>query len=340
MDHLYAYLKGRSDGAITRAKVEADASELQRACIAGALRAGSRGCRWRGRRAAAGDAPASARRCASARIRTTCRSPTPRAKASRTGSPSCSARRSACRSTYYSFPQRLAFIRNTLRYKLPGRGLSLRHRDGRAGRLRPGVGRPSPTTARPTRWCSRKGKGLDQVRTARRLSGARPRPSWPSCASASTTARPASEWLGKHGLVDSGVPYQIMNADPDQYPGEIIEKDLAGGKLDAAIVWGPIAGYFAKRVQDARAVGRAAEVRAGGQFDYQMAMGVRYGEREWKQQVEGADRIAAGRDPGHPAGVRRAAARECGRKLQALTAQCPIACAVPHWPVPSPGRAP
>ena len=25
----------------------------------------------------------------------------------------------------------------------------------------------------------------------------------------------------------------------------------------------------------------------GDKFDYQMAMGVRYGEREWKQQIEG-----------------------------------------------------
>ena len=41
----------------------------------------------------------------------------------------------------------------------------------------------------------------------------------------------------------------MMNADPQQYPGEIIEKDLAAGKIDVAIVWGPIAGYFAQRVK-------------------------------------------------------------------------------------------
>ena len=64
---------------------------------------------------------------------------------------------------------------------------------------------------------------------------------------------PASAWLDKHKLVEQGVPYQILNADPEQYPGEIIERDLAAGKLDAAIVWGPIAGYFAKRVKTHRA---------------------------------------------------------------------------------------
>ncbi len=97
---------------------------------------------------------------------------------------------------------------------------------------------------------------------------------------------PASDWLVKHGLVDSGVPYQIMNADPQQYPGEIIEKDLAAGKIDAAIVWGPIAGYFAQRVKSPALTVVPMRSEPGVRFDYQMAMGVRYGEREWKQQVE------------------------------------------------------
>jgi ABC-type amino acid transport substrate-binding protein len=98
---------------------------------------------------------------------------------------------------------------------------------------------------------------------------------------------PASDWLAKHGLVDSGVPYPMMNADPKQYPGEIIERDLAAGKIDAAIVWGPIAGYFAKRVKSPTLTVVPLRSEPGVRFDYEMAMGVRYGEREWKQQVEG-----------------------------------------------------
>jgi len=53
----------------------------------------------------------------------------------RTALPSCVGKALGLPVTYYSFPQRLAFIRNTLRYKLPGRRLPLRHRDGRARRL-------------------------------------------------------------------------------------------------------------------------------------------------------------------------------------------------------------
>ena len=78
----------------------------------------------------------------------------------------------------------------------------------------------------------------------------------------------------------------MMNADPQQYPGEIIEKDLAAGKIDVAIVWGPIAGYFAKRVKSPALTVVPMKSEPGVRFDYLMAMGVRYGEREWKQQVE------------------------------------------------------
>ena len=78
-----------------------------------------------------------------------------------------------------------------------------------------------------------------------------------------------------------------MNADPQQYPGEIIEKDLAAGKIDAAIVWGPIAGYFAKRIKSPALQVVPLKSEPGIKFDFQMAMGVRYGEREWKQQIEG-----------------------------------------------------
>ena len=68
---------------------------------------------------------------------------------------------------------------------------------------------------------------------------------------------------------------------------EIIEKDLAKGKIDAAIVWGPIAGYFAKRIKSPELVVVPLKSEPGVKFDYQMAMGVRYGEREWKQQIDG-----------------------------------------------------
>ena len=186
--------------------------------------------------------------------------------------------------TYYSFPQRLAFIRNTLRYKLPGQDYPCDIVMGVP------VGYDQVSVTKPYYRSTYalvfpQAKGMDQVRTAEdflRLD----RTQLAKLRIGIYDRSPASEWLNKHGLVDSGRPYPIMNADPEQYPGEIIEKDLAGGKLDAAIVWGPIAGYFAKRVDAPRLLVVPLSSEPGVRFDFQMAMGVRYGEREWKQQVE------------------------------------------------------
>jgi len=186
--------------------------------------------------------------------------------------------------TYYSFPQRLAFIRNTLRYKLPGQDYPCDIVMGVP------VGYDQVSVTKPYYRSTYalvypQGKGMDQVRSAADFL-ALDRAQLSKLRIGIYDRSPASDWLAKHGLEDRGVPYRIMNADPSQYPGEIIEKDLAAGKIDAAIVWGPIAGYFAKRVDTPKLSVVPLPSEPGVRFDYQMAMGVRYGEREWKQQVE------------------------------------------------------
>jgi len=186
--------------------------------------------------------------------------------------------------TYYSFPNRLAFIRNTLRYKLPGDDYPCDIVMGvPVGFDQVSVTKPYYRSTYALVFA--RGKGLDDVNSADDVLRLDPK-RLATLRIGVYDRSPASEWLNKHGLVERGVPYQIMNADPDQYPGEIIEKDLAAGKLDAAIVWGPIAGYFAQRVKSPQLVVVPLKSEPGVRFDYQMAMGVRYGEREWKQQVE------------------------------------------------------
>jgi mxaJ protein len=187
--------------------------------------------------------------------------------------------------TYYSFPQRLAFIRNTLRFKLPGEDYPCDIVIGvPAGYDQVSVTKPYYRSTYALVFA--KGKGLDDVKSADdflKLDAAKLK----ALRIGIYDRSPASEWLSKHQLIDQGVPYQIMNADPQQYPGEIIERDLAAGKLDVAIVWGPIAGYFAQRVKTPVLMVVPLKSEPGVKFDFQMAMGVRYGEREWKQQIEG-----------------------------------------------------
>lgn len=205
---------------------------------------------------------------------------------------------------YYSFPQRLAFVRNTLRYKLPGEDFRCDIIMGvPAGFDQVSVTKPYYRSTYALVYA--KGKGLDGVQTPEdflKVDRAR----LGKLRIGIYDRSPASEWLNKHQLVEQGVPYAMMSADPNQYPGEIIERDLASGKLDAAIVWGPIAGYFAKKVQQPQLVVVPMRSEPGVKFDFQMAMGVRYGEREWKQQIEGliekrqADITAILRDFGVP----------------------------------------
>jgi quinoprotein dehydrogenase-associated probable ABC transporter substrate-binding protein len=186
---------------------------------------------------------------------------------------------------YYSFPQRMAFVRNTLRYKLPGEDFRCDVIMGvPAGFDQVSVTKPYYRSTYALVFPE--GKGLDAVRSGEDFLKL-DRAQLGKLRIGIYDRSPASAWLGKHGLVERGVPYPMLSADPAQYPGEIIEKDLAAGRIDAAIVWGPIAGFYAKRVKTP--VLRVVPLKSepGVQFDYQMAMGVRYGEREWKQKIEG-----------------------------------------------------
>lgn len=187
--------------------------------------------------------------------------------------------------TYYSFPQRMAFIRNTLRYKLPGQDYPCDIVMGVPVGFDQGVSVTKPYYRSTYALVIPRGKGMDNVASADDFLKLPPQ-KLKSLKIGIYDRSPASDWLKKHDLVDQGVPYKMMSADPAQYPGQIIENDLAAGTIDAAVVWGPIAGYFAQRVKQPALTVLPLKSEDGVQFDYAMAMGVRYGEREWKQQIE------------------------------------------------------
>jgi mxaJ protein len=100
------------------------------------------------------------------------------------------------------------------------------------------------------------------------------------------TPTPGAKWLARHGMNEQLVPFLAMSGDPEAYPGEIIEKELAEGRLDAAIVWGPIAGFYAKRSESAELVVVLMQSEPGIQFDFSISAGVRYGDGERKQLLE------------------------------------------------------
>lgn len=184
----------------------------------------------------------------------------------------------------YAFPQRLAFIRNTLRFKLPGEDYPCDIVMG----VPAGYEQVLPTKPyyRSTYVLVIPADGdLAEVDSEDAFL-ALPKERLAAMKIGVFDRSPGSRWLARHDLVESGVPYKIMNANPDDYPGEIVERDLASGAIDAAVVWGPIGGYFAKRVKDKALRVIPLQSEPGVKFDYAMAMGVRFGEKEWKAQIE------------------------------------------------------
>jgi len=184
----------------------------------------------------------------------------------------------------YSFPQRMNFVRNTLRYRLPEQDF----RCDIVMSVPAGYDQTSTTIPyyRSTYMLVYpRGKGLDSIKTGTDLFALSPQ-ARAKLVIGVYDRSPGSIWLAKHGLEDQAKPYPMMSPDPEMYPGEIIERDLAQGKIDAAIVWGPIAGYYAKRVRTVELVLVPLKSEPGVKFDYEIAMGVRYGEPEWKRTVE------------------------------------------------------
>ena len=97
---------------------------------------------------------------------------------------------------------------------------------------------------------------------------------------------PSIDWLIEFGLIENTEFYQVMTGDPDYYPGKIIEQELIPGNLDVVLIWGPIAGYFASVNPDASLRIIPLKSQPGIHFDFAMAMGVRRGEPEWKARIE------------------------------------------------------
>ncbi|CAH0317859.1 hypothetical protein SRABI118_05107 [Massilia sp. Bi118] len=183
------------------------------------------------------------------------------------------------------FPQRIGFIRNTLRAKVDN---SDRYKCDLV------IGVPAgfelAATTRPYYHSTYalvyvRGKGLDGVRSLDDLMALKPEQRGKLRLGAFSSS-PVTEWLVQNKLMDQVDWYQNQTGDAEQYPGQIIERDLASGKLDAAFVWGPIAGYFARNTRSAPIVAVPLVSRPGMKLDYEIAMAVRHGDKEFRQRID------------------------------------------------------
>lgn len=207
---------------------------------------------------------------------------------------------------YYSTPQRLGFVRNSLKFKLPG-----------DAHYRCDVVIAAPVNSDQmavTKPYFRSGEMLVFSPTGR-LAGLQ--------SAAGVAALPedvrrslkiavydrdasASQWLVTNGLEDQAVPLRLMEARPDFHGGEIVERVIKGD-VDAALVWGPFAGYYARKVaHQPLTLLPLPAIDDQHPTVFAMGMGLRYGEPKWKATLQRlidenrGDLVAILRDYGIP----------------------------------------
>jgi hypothetical protein len=100
-----------------------------------------------------------------------------------------------------------------------------------------------------------------------------------------TERSPGALWLAKHGMYEQIVPYVAQPGDPAVAPGQSEREDLFARRIDAAILWGPIAGYLAKHSSDTEVAVIPMRPEPGVRFHFPISVAVRFGEGAWKRQL-------------------------------------------------------
>jgi ABC-type amino acid transport substrate-binding protein len=78
-------------------------------------------------------------------------------------------------------------------------------------------------------------------------------------------------------------PYPlVVDTRVDSSPAAMMH-DLATGTIDVGILWGPMAGYYARQASPPVTVVPLVKETAGPRLAYRIAMGVRYADQEWKR---------------------------------------------------------
>jgi len=186
---------------------------------------------------------------------------------------------------YTWFPQRIGFIRNTLRVEL----------EGGKGEYKCDVVMGVPAgyeltlTTMPYYHSQyvlliAKGRGFDEITQPNQIS----KLSLLKQAQlkiAMFDRGPGTTWLQQQGLLDQGVPYQTMTGDDKNNTAMQIEKDLTAKKIDMAVIWGPMAGYILSQSPENSYITLPMQSTPAIKYDFSMAMGVRYQDKQRKEKL-------------------------------------------------------
>jgi len=96
---------------------------------------------------------------------------------------------------------------------------------------------------------------------------------------------PTTEWIYKLGLIEHATPYPMMSGDPKQSPADVVGAAMEKGDVNVSFLWGPLAGYLAKRHPDVKVIPLHED--QGVKFDFQIAMAVRHGDERRLKLLDG-----------------------------------------------------
>src|SRR5580692_4633145 len=94
---------------------------------------------------------------------------------------------------------------------------------------------------------------------------------------------PPATNMAVNGLMTSAKPYPLMIDTRVDSSAEAMINDLNKGEIDAAILWGPMAGFYARKASPPLHVAPLVNEKTGPQLIYRIGMGVRRADQNWKR---------------------------------------------------------
>ena len=97
---------------------------------------------------------------------------------------------------------------------------------------------------------------------------------------------PPATIMNRVGLIANAKPYQLFVDRRYDSPAELMVKDIRSGSIDAGILWGPNAGYFATRSgEDDLSVQPLLKEGRSPPLAFRITMGVRQADTQWKREL-------------------------------------------------------
>jgi quinoprotein dehydrogenase-associated probable ABC transporter substrate-binding protein len=94
---------------------------------------------------------------------------------------------------------------------------------------------------------------------------------------------PPATYLAVNGLMQNAKPYPLVVDTRVESSAVAMMGDLASREIDVAILWGPMAGYYARAASPQMRVTLLMKDSGGPQLAYRIAMGVRPSDQNWKR---------------------------------------------------------